>query len=108
MHAQGQTCPTCAQILVNSKNSKTAEQFIEEAKKLHSHKNSYNKVVYTSSKKKVIITCLVHGDYPQTPNSHLAGDGCPKCGKESHWRRSDYIKKANGRICTFYTLRCFF
>ncbi len=31
---------------------------------------------------KVNITCPIHGDFEQTPNSHLQGQGCPKCGIE--------------------------
>lgn len=107
MHAQGQGCPICAKIIVASKVTYTEKQFAEEARKIHLNKNEYDKTLYVSSKKKVIITCKVHGDFKQTPNSHLSGNGCPKCGKESHWRKSEYIKKAKGRVCTFYILRCF-
>jgi hypothetical protein len=107
MHARGQGCPICAKIIVGSKVTYSNEQFIEEARKVHLNKNEYERTLYISSKKKVTITCNIHGDFEQTPNSHLSGNGCPKCGKESHWRKSDYIKKAKGRICTFYILRCF-
>ncbi len=30
------------------------------------------------------ITCRVHGDFRQIPNSHLRGRGCPKCGIDNH------------------------
>ena len=29
---------------------------------------------------KVIITCKEHGDFLQSPNGHLNGHGCYKCG----------------------------
>jgi Zn finger protein HypA/HybF involved in hydrogenase expression len=37
-------------------------------------------VIYVNAKKKVIITCPIHGDFEQTPNAHMNGQGCPKCG----------------------------
>ena len=41
---------------------------------------SYEKANYVTSKTKLIITCLEHGDFEQTPNKHLSGQGCLKCG----------------------------
>ena len=29
---------------------------------------------------KVVIVCSEHGDFEQTPSSHLNGSGCPQCG----------------------------
>ena len=100
-HLQGQGCPKCANIY------KTTEQFIKEANALHNNKYSYIKTKYKYDNEKIVISCKIHGDFLQTPSAHLQNCGCPKCGWESHWRRSDYIKKANGRECIFYTLRCF-
>ena len=61
----------------------TTEIFIECAKKIHSNKYDYSKTKYTKAREKVIITCPKHGDFLQTPNSHLNGNGCPKCSNES-------------------------
>lgn len=55
--------------------------FIEKAKAVHGDQYDYSKVNYTHSKVKVTITCLVHGDYSQTPKDHLRGRGCPECGR---------------------------
>jgi predicted nucleic-acid-binding Zn-ribbon protein len=41
----------------------------------------YSKVIYINSQTKVIITCKIHGDFDQIPNSHLQGCGCNECGK---------------------------
>lgn len=60
----------------------TTEEFIEKAKKKHSNKYNYNKVVYTRSTDKVIIVCKDHGEFLQTPHKHMQGNGCPKCGVE--------------------------
>lgn len=58
----------------------TTEEFIEKAKKKHSDKYNYSKVVYTRSTDKVNIVCKDHGEFLQTPHKHMQGDGCPKCG----------------------------
>ena len=58
------------------------EQFIEKARQKHGDKYNYDKVVYVRTCEKVIITCLKHGDFLMTPNTHLCGCGCKKCGYE--------------------------
>lgn len=61
----------------------TTEQFIEKAQLKHGNKYNYSKVVYKSAVDKVIITCPKHGDFIQTPASHLYGRGCKKCGYDT-------------------------
>lgn len=58
---------------------KSAEQFIKEAKEKFGNKYNYDKVVYKGCNTKVIIVCPIHGDFEQTPHSHIDGQGCPKC-----------------------------
>jgi len=77
----------------------TTEEFIERAKKIHGDKYSYDKVKYHSSQSKIEIICHQHGVFEQTPNNHLNGKGCLRCGAEtiSTIRRSnseDFIAKA--------------
>lgn len=106
-HLGSKGCFKCARKANGALKKFSTESFIEKAKLIHGNKYIYDKVDYKSSLLKVILTCRKHGDFNKLTNNHLQGQGCPKCGKESHWRRSDYIKKAKGRICTFYTIRCF-
>lgn len=61
---------------------KTTEQFISEAIKVHGNKYDYSKVEYKGCDTNVLIICPVHGEFPQTPNSHLRGRGCNHCGRE--------------------------
>ncbi len=61
----------------------STQKFIDKSKAIHGDKYSYEKSLYSVNHVKVIITCEVHGDFTQTPNSHLYGRGCPRCGKES-------------------------
>lgn len=59
----------------------TREEFIEKARKVHGDKYGYDKVVYVNSRTEVIITCPIHGDFPQIPRNHTLGKGCKECGK---------------------------
>jgi len=60
-----------------------SENFISKANEIHSNSYDYSKVNYINSITKVIIICKIHGDFLQSPNGHLAGKGCSKCGVES-------------------------
>ena len=75
---------------------KTTEEFIKNAKEIHGEKYDYSKTNYKSTNEKVCITCKKHGDFWQTPNSHLSGgSGCPKCYNDSRkLTTEEFIKKA--------------
>jgi very-short-patch-repair endonuclease len=60
---------------------KTTKKFIQEANLVHDFKFSYDKTDYVKNQIKVIITCPIHGDFNQTPLSHLQGNGCPSCSE---------------------------
>jgi|688.fasta_scaffold42003_3 hypothetical protein len=94
-------CPTCAHITNGLLKRSNTQDFIEKAKKIHGDKYDYSKVVYEMSDKYVIIICKIdeHGEFPQTPNNHLNGQGCYDCGliASGLLRRSnteDFIEKA--------------
>jgi hypothetical protein len=56
------------------------EDFIKKAKEIHEIEYDYSKVEYVNIINKVIIICKEHGDFTQTPHSHLKNHGCKKCG----------------------------
>jgi very-short-patch-repair endonuclease len=60
---------------------KTTETFIRESVLVHSSKYDYSKVEYFKSQIKVIILCPIHGEFKQTPLSHIRGYGCPHCSE---------------------------
>lgn len=60
----------------------TTEEFIERARKVHGDLYDYSKVEYKGNKIRVCIVCPIHGEFWQTPNTHLDGHGCPECKKE--------------------------
>lgn len=74
--------------------------FIEKARSVHGDRYGYGRAVYVRNKDKVVITCKNHGDFEQTPDSHLSGRGCIKCGleaiaaKRSQESRDGFIEKA--------------
>jgi very-short-patch-repair endonuclease len=63
-------------------NKSNTEEFLEKARKIHGDKFDYSKVEYTRTSEPISIGCKKHGDFLQTPSSHLSGQGCPIC-KES-------------------------
>jgi hypothetical protein len=74
-------------------------EFIRKAKLVQDNSNTFEKTVYISAKKKVIVTCLSHGDFEITPNNYLSGKGCRACGiaKRAEGKRittSDFIRNA--------------
>ena len=75
VHLNGSGCKEC------SREKKMSFDFIEKAKKIHGDKYDYSKVEYKGSKHKICIICPIHGEFWQTPNMHLRGNGCPRCAK---------------------------
>lgn len=82
-------------------NQKTKEQFILEARQIHGWKYDYSKVEYVNQDTKVCIVCPKHGEFWQTPLSHLSGhEGCKECckfklGRNIFKTQDDFICEAN-------------
>ena len=91
----GKGCPGCY-----GNKKMTKESFIEKAQSIHGEQYDYSLVKYSSSHKKVTIICSEHGSFDITPNSHLNGRGCAKCGIKSRSLKRilsthEFIRKAN-------------
>ena len=56
----------------------TLKDFITKAREIHRDKYDYSKVEYVDDKTKVCIIDPEYGEFLQTPNAHLQGQGCPK------------------------------
>ena len=69
------------------------EKFIQEAKEIYGDKFDYSKVEYKNSRTKVIIICPRCGEFNQTPEAHLKGEGCPVCNK-SEKKLKEFIEKS--------------
>jgi hypothetical protein len=99
-HLQGSGCPQCGHDASSKARSATLESFIQRATIAHGCIYSYSNAIYINDCTKVFITCPEHGDFEQTPNNHLKGQGCPKCGrgKAEESRRlnlEEFIRQAN-------------
>jgi len=82
-HLSGDGCKKCAnEKLGKEKIEKAKNKFINDVTIKHNNKYDYSKINYISAKEKIIIICPIHGDFEQTPNSHLNGNGCGKCANE--------------------------
>ena len=74
--------------------------FLIRAREVHGETYNYEKIKYVTSLKKVEIICAKHGEFLQSPNSHVKGTGCPKCsGTGTRHNQNDVIdsfKKVHG------------
>ena len=89
-HLIGQGCPKC----FGHKNL-TTEDFIKKAQEIHGNKYNYSKVKYVNYETKACIICNIHGEFWQTPDSHLHNkSGCPFCAGTKKLTTDEFIKKA--------------
>lgn len=88
-------CPVCNNATRNNNRRTGTRGFIQKAVMIHGDKYSYDNVMYTNAITKVYITCKVHGDFLQVPDSHLQGYGCSKCHFDNLRDTKDtFVKKA--------------
>lgn len=90
-HLSGQGCPICKKDNISSAFKHTNEEFISKARNIHGDKYDYSKVSYINNRTKVCIICPKHGEFWQIPNSHLQGQGCPKCSESLGEKKIDFI-----------------
>ena len=89
-----------------------AQKFIEQADKVHGSRYNYDLVEYETTKDKVKIVCLIHGTFLQSPEKHLAGQGCRKCSQNKNmWRYTDWAdageKSSNFDSFKVYIIKCY-
>lgn len=82
------------------KKEYTTEMFIQKAYQTHGDLFTYERSFYVKATIPITITCRIHGDFTQTPNNHLRGQGCPVCGdilRRSKRRigREEFIRRCN-------------
>ncbi|MDB9950268.1 hypothetical protein OAD56_02560 [Gammaproteobacteria bacterium] len=78
-HLLGRGCPRCKAKAQGNRRRSDVLAFIEKAKLVHGDNYGYEGVNYDGSAVEVEIRCPKHGGFQQSPNSHLRGNGCPKC-----------------------------
>jgi Zn finger protein HypA/HybF involved in hydrogenase expression len=92
-HYRGAGCPKCDGTRLDQND------FLERAKSVHGNKYDYSKVEFKTTKTKVVIICNKHGEYLQSPEKHLGGQGCEECGRREfpllilRYDETDTLKK---------------
>ena len=89
---------------MNESKKLTRDEFIQRSQEIHFlydddenkiPKYTYDNVVYNDNRTVVNITCLIHGDFPQRPSSHLSGAGCDKCARDKRrYSQKEFIQRA--------------
>jgi hypothetical protein len=71
---QKKGCPKCV------KNFKLEKgDFVNKSNIIHNNFYDYTNSDFINVATLVNIKCPIHGEFPQTPNNHLGGVGCPIC-----------------------------
>jgi predicted Zn-ribbon and HTH transcriptional regulator len=88
-------CTQCKSEAISNSQLYTIDHFIANAENHHGKKYNYSFVEYTGIQNKVKIICDEHGEFFQTPELHMNGFGCNKCGYINLRKStSDFIKEA--------------
>ena len=88
-------CQTCIKEQRVESQTKSQEQFIKEAIKIHGNRYNYEKVNYVNSTTKVEIICKIHGSFFIVPPSHLNNSsGCKKCAGNMKKTTEEFIQEA--------------
>ena len=100
-HLRGSGCQQCGINKSSRSQTRSASKFISMAKQVHGDKYDYSMVEYTSCKIDVVLLCKECKIlFYQTPDHHLSGQGCRKCGVESIKKKQSlgiekFVEKAN-------------
>jgi len=92
-HLKGVGCRKCGIAKSSQAKKSSTQEFILQAKAVHNNTYTYTNVEYTTARDNVKITCPIHGDFEQTPSSHLVGSGCPRCLGRNKTTK-DFIKES--------------
>lgn len=87
---------------------KCVDEFVERAMLVHGTTYDYSRAVYVKAKEPIEIICQDHGAFWQTPNTHLAGSGCPYCSRDARTgnkqqRRDKFLREAFAAHGDIYT-----
>lgn len=108
-HLSGMGCPNCYEDRRGISLRSTTSKFIKKSiERWGYNKKVYDKVIYTHAKEKVLILCERHLEYYCiTPNDHLTGYGCPRCGLETGgYTKEAYLLRANNKDNLIYIIKC--
>ena len=90
---RGQGCPNCGIDSSSQKQMMGNTAFIRRATEVHDNAYCYDNSIYSGIFIPLLIGCKIHGNFEQTPQCHLRGNGCPKCGIESMKQKQSLTKE---------------
>jgi hypothetical protein len=96
-HIRGKGCKDCAGTI-----TKTTEQFIIDARKVHGDEYDYSKSKYINAMTYIEIICRKHGSFWQKPNTHLIGKGCFECYGSKMLTQEEFINRCIEKHNGFY------
>lgn len=96
-HIRGKGCKDCAGTI-----TKTTEQFIIDARKVHGDEYDYSKSKYINAMTYIEIICRKHGLFWQKPNTHLIGKGCFECYGSKMLTQEEFINRCIEKHNGFY------
>jgi hypothetical protein len=70
------------------------ENFLKKAIETHGDKYNYSNTQYLGPHIKIRIICPDHGEFEQTPDSHVRNHGCPKCNGGTKITIKDFLVKS--------------
>jgi hypothetical protein len=80
------------------------ELFRFKANLKHNKQYEYSDFKYINGKQKINISCSIHGNFKQQIESHLSGNGCPKCNIKGGFNKQSWLNKTSNKNCIFYIL----
>lgn len=98
-HIRGKGCKDCAGTI-----TKTTEQFIIDARKVHGDEYDYSKSKYINAMTYIEIICRKHGSFWQKPNTHLIGKGCFECYGSKMLTQEEFINRCIENIMDFISM----
>lgn len=85
-------CIKCEAETQSALQTKSTEQFVIDAKVVYGDMYDYSLTEYKNSKENILIRCKKHDFvFDVTPNSHLMGQGCPKCSRHASNKANKWL-----------------
>lgn len=93
----GHECKYCSTEKDTERKKLSQDECLKRFEQVHGKEYIYTNVKYKSMQNKVCIICPKHGEFWQTPEKHIFGQGCPKC-KRSHLENDIAVFLTNNNI----------
>jgi hypothetical protein len=97
-HLSGRGCRKCAIDRLAAQYRKSTDEYIADARKVHSDLYDYSKVDYKGASDNVTIICAIDGPFEQSPTSHLSGIGCPRCSRRAQGAPRNLVRAVRGEF----------